>query len=103
MPLYLLLQGMIIGLVVAVPFGPLGLLCINRALVMGPWCGLLSGFGVATADALAAGIAALGVSLARVHELLPKFRGWMSPTQMEEAFIVAGVRGSVLRKAGLVR
>src|SRR5919106_4569021 len=63
MPLYLLLQGMIIGLVVAVPFGPLGLLCINRALSMGPWCGLLSGFGVATADALAAGIAALGVSL----------------------------------------
>jgi threonine/homoserine/homoserine lactone efflux protein len=63
MPLYLLAQGMIIGLVVAVPFGPLGLLCINRALVMGRWCGLLSGFGVATADALAAGIAALGVSL----------------------------------------
>jgi threonine/homoserine/homoserine lactone efflux protein len=63
MPLYLLLQGMIIGLVVAVPVGPLGLLCINRALVMGPWCGLLSGFGVATADALAAGIAALGISL----------------------------------------
>src|SRR5918999_4408543 len=63
MPLYLLAQGMIIGLVVAVPFGPLGLLCINRALVMGPWCGLLSGFGVATADALAAGIAALGISL----------------------------------------
>jgi threonine/homoserine/homoserine lactone efflux protein len=31
--------------------------------VMGPWCGLLSGFGVATADALAAGIAALGISL----------------------------------------
>lgn len=54
---------MIIGLVVAVPVGPLGLLCINRALVMGPWCGLLSGFGVATADALAAGIAALGISL----------------------------------------
>jgi threonine/homoserine/homoserine lactone efflux protein len=63
MALYLLLQGMIIGLVVAVPVGPLGLLCINRALVMGPWCGLLSGFGVATADALAAGIAALGISL----------------------------------------
>lgn len=51
------------GLVVAVPVGPLGLLCINRALMLGPVCGLLSGLGVATADALAAGIAALGISL----------------------------------------
>jgi threonine/homoserine/homoserine lactone efflux protein len=54
---------MLIGVIVAVPVGPLGLLCINRALVLGPWCGLFSGFGVATADALAAGIAALGISL----------------------------------------
>jgi len=51
------------GLVVAVPVGPLGLLCINRALMLGPVCGLFSGLGVATADALAAGIAALGISL----------------------------------------
>lgn len=52
-----------IGLVVAVPVGPLGLLCINRALMFGPLCGLMSGLGVATADALAAGIAALSISL----------------------------------------
>ena len=63
MPLYLVIEGMLIGLVVAVPVGPLGLLCINRALMMGPVCGLFSGLGVATADALAAGIATLGISL----------------------------------------
>jgi threonine/homoserine/homoserine lactone efflux protein len=63
MPIYHLIEGMLIGLVVAVPVGPLGLLCINRALMMGPTCGLFSGLGVATADALAAGIAALGISL----------------------------------------
>ena len=63
MPFYLVIEGMLIGLVVAVPVGPLGLLCINRALMMGPVCGLFSGLGVATADALAAGIAALGISL----------------------------------------
>ena len=51
------------GLVVAVPVGPLGLLCINRSLAMGPTYGLFSGLGVATADALAAGIAALGITL----------------------------------------
>ena len=63
MPIYHLIEGMLIGLVVAVPVGPLGLLCINRALMMGPTCGFFSGLGVATADALAAGIAALGISL----------------------------------------
>lgn len=63
MQVHLLIQGIIIGIVVAVPVGPLGLLCINRALSLGALCGLCSGLGVATADALAAGIAALGISL----------------------------------------
>ncbi|HKY10154.1 MAG TPA: LysE family transporter [Candidatus Binatia bacterium] len=59
----LLLQGILMGLVVAVPVGPLGLLCINRALALGPTYGLFSGLGVATADSLAAAIAALGITL----------------------------------------
>ncbi len=59
----LLLEGILIGFVVAVPVGPLGLLCINRALALGALCGLASGLGVATADALAAAIAALGITL----------------------------------------
>ena len=63
MGIYLLLKGVMLGLVVAVPVGPLGLLCINRALSMGPWYGLCSGLGIATADALAGGIAALSISL----------------------------------------
>ena len=62
MSVFLIIEGVLIGIVVAVPVGPLGLLCINRALAMGAWCGLLSGLGVATADGLAAGIAALGIS-----------------------------------------
>ena len=63
MPVHLLIRGIIIGFIVAVPVGPLGLLCINRAFSMGPLCGFFSGLGVASADALAAGIAALGISL----------------------------------------
>ena len=62
MPVYLIIQGVLIGFIVAVPVGPLGLLCINRGLAAGALCGLLSGLGVATADALAASIAALGIS-----------------------------------------
>src|SRR5919112_2295563 len=63
MAIHLLLKGAMMGLVVAVPVGPLGLLCINRALSMGPWYGLYSGLGIATADALAGGIAALSMTL----------------------------------------
>ena len=63
MPIELLTLGIVIGLMVAVPVGPLGLLCVNRALSQGPLYGLFSGMGVATADALAAGITALGMTL----------------------------------------
>jgi hypothetical protein len=38
-------------------------LCINRALSLGPWYRFFSGLGVATADALAGGIAARSISL----------------------------------------
>jgi len=62
MSAYLITQGVLIGFVVAVPVGPLGILCINRALAAGALCGLFSGLGVATADALAASVAALGIS-----------------------------------------
>jgi threonine/homoserine/homoserine lactone efflux protein len=72
MLVYLLIQGVLMGLVVAVPVGPLGILCINRFLMFGPLCGLMSGVGVATGDALAAGIAALGISL--VSEILSEHR-----------------------------
>jgi threonine/homoserine/homoserine lactone efflux protein len=81
MSIYLLIEGIMIGLVVAVPVGPLGLLCINRALMLGPVYGLCSGLGVATADAIAAGIAALGITLISGfltdYQLLLRFIGGM--------------------------
>jgi threonine/homoserine/homoserine lactone efflux protein len=63
MDIHLLLLGIIFGFMVAVPVGPLGLLCVNRSLAVGRLYGLFSGLGAATADALAAGIVALGISL----------------------------------------
>lgn len=59
----LFLKGFVIGLMVAVPIGPIGLLCVNRTLSRGPAYGLFSGLGVATADAISAGIVALGLTL----------------------------------------
>ncbi len=59
----LFLKGFLIGLMIAVPVGPIGLLCVNRTLSKGRVYGLFSGLGVATADAISAGIVALGLTL----------------------------------------
>lgn len=79
MPVYYIIQGVLIGFVVAVPVGPLGLLCFNRALAMGAICGLFSGLGVASADALAASLVALGISFVpsffTEHQVLLRLAG----------------------------
>lgn len=55
-------RGLIIGLVLAVPVGPIGMLCIVRTLRHGRRVGLATGLGAATADALYAGIAIFGLT-----------------------------------------
>src|SRR3546814_12153921 len=57
-----LLKGMAIGFAMAVPVGPVGLLCIRRTLNYGLVIGLLSGLGAALADALFAAAAAGGLA-----------------------------------------
>jgi threonine/homoserine/homoserine lactone efflux protein len=47
-----LIKGLLIGLSIAAPLGPIGLLCINRTLAEGPRLGFLCGLGAAVADAL---------------------------------------------------
>ncbi|HTM08563.1 MAG TPA: LysE family transporter [Verrucomicrobiae bacterium] len=59
----LFLKGFVIGMIVSVPVGPIGLLCVNRTLSKGPVYGLTSGLGVATADAISGGIVVLGLTL----------------------------------------
>ena len=55
-------NGIIIGLVLAAPVGPVGILCVQRALTEGRLHGLLSGLGAAVGDALYGAVAAFGVS-----------------------------------------
>jgi threonine/homoserine/homoserine lactone efflux protein len=58
-----LIKGLLIGLSIAAPLGPIGLLCIHRTVVEGPRLGFLCGLGAAVADALyaLAGTVALSV------------------------------------------
>jgi threonine/homoserine/homoserine lactone efflux protein len=57
-----ILNGLIIGISIAAPVGPIGVLCIRRTLAQGKWVGFLSGLGAATADATYGALAALGFS-----------------------------------------
>ncbi len=50
-----------VGLAIAAPVGPMGMLCIRRTLTGGPRAGLAIGFGIATGDAFYGLIAALGL------------------------------------------
>lgn len=53
-------KGLLLGLAIAAPLGPIGALCINRTLARGFWAGLSGGLGTALADGVYASLAALG-------------------------------------------
>jgi threonine/homoserine/homoserine lactone efflux protein len=68
-------RGIIIGLSVAAPIGPMGVLCIRRTLTRGSLDGFVSGLGVASADACFAAIAAFG--LTSISDLLVDHQSWI--------------------------
>lgn len=58
----LLVRGFVLGFTIAAAVGPISLLCIRRTLAEGRLVGLVSGMGVATADATYGAIAAFGLT-----------------------------------------
>jgi threonine/homoserine/homoserine lactone efflux protein len=59
----ILLKGIILGLTVSMPLGPIGIILINRTIKRGMLSGFFSGLGLATADTLLAVLAALGFTV----------------------------------------
>lgn len=59
----LFIQGIIIGLTLAVPVGPISLLCIQRSIADGRLHGIISGIGVASADSFYAAVSFLGLTI----------------------------------------
>lgn len=57
------LRGLLIGLAIAMPVGPIGLLAIQRTLEGGRLVGFVSGLGAATADTFYGAVAALGLTM----------------------------------------
>ncbi len=56
------LKGIIIGLIVALPSGPVGFICLRRIFTYGKTVGFISGIGTSLGDAIYAFVAALGVT-----------------------------------------
>ncbi|MDH4422073.1 LysE family transporter [Bacillus cereus] len=71
----LFIKGIIIGISIAAPVGPIGVLCIRRTLEYGKFIGFISGLGAATADGLYGMIAGLGLTV--VTNFLVEQQGWI--------------------------
>jgi threonine/homoserine/homoserine lactone efflux protein len=71
----LLVRGLALGLAIAAPVGPIGVLCIRRTLADGRLIGFVSGLGAATADAFYGAVAAFGLTV--VADLLVGQRVWV--------------------------
>jgi threonine/homoserine/homoserine lactone efflux protein len=63
MDINLLMKGFAVGFVMAIPVGPVGLLCTQRTLSHGRMHGLISGLGAATSDVIYASLAAFGLTV----------------------------------------
>ena len=84
-----ILTGWAIGLIAAIPIGPVNLICIRRTLQFGRLYGFVSGLGAALGDGLFACIA--GFSLTAISQLIA---GYSVPLQLVGGImlVVIGVR-----------
>ncbi len=61
--LFLVLSGVVMGLIAAVPVGPVNLICIRRTFAYGPINGFMSGLGAALGDGVFAVVVGFGLTV----------------------------------------
>lgn len=86
--LEIILKGIILGLAVSMPLGPIAIILINRTIKRGRLSGFFSGLGMATADTLLALVAGIGFSV---------ILGFIK----EERFIISIIAGLIIIGVGL--
>jgi threonine/homoserine/homoserine lactone efflux protein len=84
----ILLKGIILGLAVSMPPGPIGIVLINRTIKRGWLSGFFSGLGLASADTLLAFLSGLGFTV-------------IISFIKEERFIITLVAGLIIIVVGL--
>ncbi len=75
MELVFFIKGIFIGFAMAVPVGPIGIMCIRKTLTAGRLRGLIIGLGAATADSFYGCVAAF--SLTAISDTLESQRIWI--------------------------
>ncbi|MBO5974139.1 MAG: LysE family transporter [Paludibacteraceae bacterium] len=70
-----ILKGIIIGICVSAPVGPIGVLCIQRTLIKGKKVGIITGLGATFSDLVYAMIA--GFSLGFISDFITKYQFWI--------------------------
>lgn len=84
----ILIRGIILGLIVSVPLGPIGIILINRTIKRGVMSGVFSGLGLSVADVIQAIVAGLGLTL---------IIGFIR----EQRFVISIIAGIVIIAAGV--
>lgn len=72
---FLFLRGAAIGFSIAAPIGPVGLLCIRKALADGRMAAMVAGLGAAVADTIFGAVVGLG--LTAVSHFLSSHAAWL--------------------------
>jgi threonine/homoserine/homoserine lactone efflux protein len=70
-----LLKGIAVGFVIAIPAGPVGVLCVRRTIFEGRLFGFISGLGAASADTIFGIIAGFGLTV--VSNVLLDYQVWL--------------------------
>ncbi|ABS55134.1 Lysine exporter protein (LYSE/YGGA) [Methanoregula boonei 6A8] len=83
------INGIIIGIALAAPVGPIAFVCIQRSLAYGRLHGIASGLGIATADTIYAAVTAFGLAL--ISDFLLA-RQWFFRLFGGLALIVVGIK-----------
>jgi len=92
MLLAFLLKGIVVGMVIALPVGPVGVLCIRRTILHGQLAGFISGLGAASADAIFGIIAGFGLTF--IADLLLGYQEWL---RLGGAFFLLAIGIAALR------
>jgi threonine/homoserine/homoserine lactone efflux protein len=69
------IKGLVVGFLIAMPVGPVALVCIERSLNRGRLHGIISGLGAAMADALYGFVATFGLTF--ISSFLIKEQKWL--------------------------
>jgi threonine/homoserine/homoserine lactone efflux protein len=74
--LAVLLKGIAVGIVIALPVGPVGVLCVRRTLFEGATYGFASGLGAAVADTVFGIVAGFGITI--VRDFMLRYQDWFA-------------------------